>query len=210
MMKYKLVKLKKIAPLYLRGDLSDSEKKEFEEALIKHPELQQELREFAGIRAAYLELIRETATPPENLYGRILQNIHKNEAARARESGWMRVQAALDFIQGVFASPKLAWATAALFLVISVGVILKPAPVQIVTLGEIPPDPYQIKLNIVFKDGTSEKEIRKLLLRTGTQFVDGPDANGLYVLTVQNVEKKEQVLAELEKAGVVRFVAPRE
>jgi hypothetical protein len=210
MIKNKLEKLKGMLPLYLRGDLLVSEKKELEEALIKYPELKQELREFAGIQTAYQEMTRETPAPAENLYGRILQNIRKQEkkAPHAYER-WG--QAVLDFLQGAFASPKLAWATAAVFLMISVAVVLKPAPQGlIVTLGQFDPDPYIVKLNIVFKDGTSEKEIRKLLLATETQFVDGPDVNGLYILTIQSVDQKEKVLTELQKAGIVRFVAFRE
>jgi len=210
MIKNKLEKFKNMLPLYLRGELSASDQKELEEALIKYSELKQELREFAEIRAMYQETIREIPEPAENLYGRILQNIRKQEK-KAPHAYELWGQAVLDFLQGAFASPKLAWATAALFLVISVAVVLKPAPQGlIVTLGEYPPDPYIVKLNIVFKDGISEKEIRKLLLATGTQFVDGPDVNGLYVLTVQSVDQKEKVLVELTKAGIVRFVAFRE
>lgn len=210
MTKNKLEKLKGMLPIYLRGDLSASEKKELEEALQKYPELKQELAEFAGIQAAYQEITRETPAPAENLYGRILQNIRKKEAAKAPRPYQVWAQAVFDFLQWAFASPKLAWVTASVFLVISIGVIFKPVPLQIITLGEYNAETNIIKLNIVFKDGISEKEIRKLLLATGTQFVDGPDVNGLYVLAVQSVDQKEKVLAELNKAGIVRFVAFRE
>ncbi|RPI74358.1 MAG: hypothetical protein EHM45_19200 [Desulfobacteraceae bacterium] len=210
MIKNKLEKFKSILPLYLRGDLSDPDRKELEEALIQYPELKKDLREFAEIRAAYQETIREMPEPAENLYGRIVQNIRKQENKAPRPYR-IRVRSVLDFLQEAFASPKLAWTTAAVFLLISVAVVLKPAPEgTIVTLGQFDPEPYKVKLNIVFKDGASEKEIRKLLIGTGTRFIDGPDENGLYVLTVQSVDQKEKALAELEKSGIVRFVDFRE
>jgi hypothetical protein len=206
----KYEKLKKRLPLYLSDDLPVAERRELEEALEKFPELKQELQDWAGIKAVYQDMIRETPAPAEELYGRIVQNIRKKEAVKGPQAYKIWIQGLLDFFKWAFASPKLAWATASICLIISLVMVFRPAEQRYITLGEIHDKPNIVNLNIVFKEGVSEKEIRKLLLKTGTQIVDGPDANGLYVLSAKNEEPKENVLKELNKAWIVRFVALRE
>jgi hypothetical protein len=206
----KYEKLKKRLPLYLSDDLPVAERRELEEALEKSPELKQELQDWAGIKAVYQDMIRETPAPAEELYGRILQNIRKKEAVKGPQAYKLWLQGLQDFFKWAFASPKLAWATASICLIISLVMVFRPAEQRYITLGEIHDKPNIVNLNIVFKEGVSEKEIRKLLLKTGTQIVDGPDANGLYVLSAKNEEPKENVLKELNKAWIVRFVALRE
>ncbi len=74
-MKYKLKKLREMIPLYLDGTLPEEEKRIFEDAIEKIPELKKEFLEFLEIKNSYKEI--ESKLPPlsENLYKRISERI---------------------------------------------------------------------------------------------------------------------------------------
>jgi anti-sigma-K factor RskA len=208
---HKLEELKGTLPLYVRGDLAGQEKAELEEALTHFPELQQELQEVERIHQTYQELTQEIPAPNDCLYNEVLRNIRKEKAAqeRTRTASW--TETFFDSLRNSLASPGVAWAAACLFLVLGLGLFFRPTPAPVVvTLSAPSSNPSLVALNVVFKEGTSEKDMRSLLLATGTQIVDGPDVNGLYVVAIHRAEPKERVLAQLEKSPIVRFVAFRE
>jgi hypothetical protein len=200
-MPYDIDELREKIPLYLKGGLTQSEKREFEEAIQKFPGLKDEIEEFTEFHEVYREIEKEIPPPSLNLYERISDNIRaekKTEAApEKRFAGKFQ-----DLLKGFFWSPRVSWA------VVSVQIVL-----IIILLFSLPrDDKYEtltsktegIRVNVVFKENTVEKEMRALIHKIGGSIVSGPSSTGLYVIEIKNRDI-QIVIATLRDSNIVGF-----
>ncbi len=206
-MSYSPAELRELIPLYLNKRLSEKERKEFEFALDKYPELKRELEEFSKIKEVYKEIEHEIPLPSSVLYQRILKNI-KPEAKLALTPplrGYIeRLQ---NFLNNFFSSPRLSWGVAVVqFAVIILLVITLVRGDRFRTLSSTYAPPKDIvRVNIIFDKESREKEIREVLNKVGAMIIRGPSPEGLYIVEMKERKDIEEVLAGLRKTKVVRF-----
>lgn len=212
---YDVEALKEMIPLYLNGQLSDEEQKAVAQGLKDHPELAAEVAEYEAIQASYPDLEAETPFPRQDiLFGRIMDKIDSEEAtpvgdqAAAREvkSGWREKLA--DFFYTTFRSPKVAWSVVVFQIVLLVALLAgmpQRGTFQTLTAPDHLPD-GRITLNVVFDGNAREKDIRAVMLEAGATIVDGPSAEGRYIVAIGADRSPEAVAETLLRSGIVSFV----
>jgi anti-sigma factor RsiW len=207
--------LKEMIPLYLNGQLSEEEQKAFAQGLKDHPELAAEVAAFEAIQASYHDLEEETPFPQQDiLFSRIMDKIDREAAsavqtrAPAREArpGWR--EKLTDFFFTTFKSPRVAWSVAAVQVALLAALLVgmpQRSTFQTLTAPDHLPD-GQMTLNVVFDENAREKDIRTLMIETGTTIVDGPSADGRYVIAIGGNRSSEGVADRLLQSGIVSFV----
>lgn len=190
--------MKELIPLYVKGLMPDSQREEFDRALLNCPGLREELELWMEIRKAYAAIEGKIPGPSASAYSKIASRIKKRE--RAGFFSW-------------FARPlPYAPAFIAAQLLIIVGLLVSLAGMRgefkTLSAPAVTAEP-QIKINIVFRGDTSEAEIRSLLLEIDGKIVDGPYASGLYVIGIPNEKALESTLNTLTKKRIVTMAERR-
>jgi hypothetical protein len=206
-MTYSVEELRELIPVYLNNQLSEKERKEFEDALNKYPELKPELKEFSEIKEIYKEIEKDVPLLSDALYQRVLKNIQPQirlSFVPEKKSPLEKIQ---DLLKRVFGSPRVSWGIVAVqFAIILLLLITLPKGDGFRTLTSRQPLPGEgIKINVIFDKGSREKEIREVLNRVGATIVLGPSLEGLYIIEVKEGQDVEQVLKNLKKTGIVKF-----
>jgi hypothetical protein len=99
-------------------------------------------------------------------------------------------------------------AQAAVLALVTVVLLVPPAPQYYRTLGATPVRESQdAELVVVFNDALSEREIRSLVLYLHARIVDGPSPAGAYTLQVTQ-DRRQAALAALRQEGTVIFAEP--
>jgi len=212
---YDVDALKEMIPIYLNGQLSEEEQKAFAQGLKDHPELAAEVAEFETIRASYHDLEAETPFPQQDiLFSKIMDKIDHEAASDVRtrapdrevKPGWSAKLA--DFFYATFKSPRVAWSVAVVQVVLLVALLAgmpQRGTFQTLTAPGRAPD-GQMTLNVVFDDNAREKDIRAVMIETGVTIVDGPSADGRYVVAIADHRSPEAVADQLRQSGIVSFV----
>jgi anti-sigma factor RsiW len=212
-MKYDAAALKEMIPLYINGRLSDSERVAFEEALESDPALKQELLEFEEIAALYPDIEEEIPFPSsDRVFSRIMDNIGPPEKKTASpDAPGMFFEKLAAFIRTTFFSPRVAWAVAAVQLVLLVTLVgTMPDTQEFETLSsERATTETALKINIVFEEDAMEKDIRALLNQLDAGIVAGPMANGLYVIEIAESQPPDDALKALMDSKLVRLAEPQ-
>ncbi|NWF93649.1 MAG: hypothetical protein HXY46_12075 [Syntrophaceae bacterium] len=206
-MRYSLEKWRELIPLYLNGRLSEEERRGFERALREHPELQSELIDYSEIKGIYPEIEKDLPPPSPDLYERILSKI-RLEGERA-STAWIsdQKQRVVDFLRGIFSSPRLSWGIAAVQLAIIILLVIH-------NLGEDRTRTLSsedllrkegVIINVLFDKESKEKEIREVLTKVGATIIRGPSPDGLYKIAVKDQQNISHVLEVLRKSEIVRF-----
>jgi len=210
-MMYRIKKLRYWIPLYLNGSLSERERQEFEDALDQYPRLKEELEEFSEIKEFYYkdkEIKKDVSLPSDFLYQRIQRNIEyeKRPSPSFFEEG--SIAKVLEFLKGLFSSPRLSWGIAAVqFAIILLLIINLTTGNGFETLTSRHSQQGDgMRINVVFDKESKEKEIREALNRIGATIVKGPSPEGLYTIMVKNDQDLEMKLEVLRKAEIIRFV----
>jgi anti-sigma factor RsiW len=212
-MKYDAAALKEMIPLYINGRLSDSEMTAFEKALESDAALKQELSEFEEIAALYPDIEEEIPFPSsDRVFSRIMDNIDAQEKKAAiSDAPGMVFEKLADFIRTTFFSPRVAWAVAAVQLVLLVTLVgTMPDEQEFKTLssGQTTTATSE-RFNVVFREDAMEKDIRALLKKIDAGIVAGPLANGLYVIEARSSERPEEgVVNVLLNSKLVRLAEP--
>jgi len=212
-MKYDAAALKEMIPLYINGRLSDSERAAFEAALASDPALKQELSEFEEIAALYPDIEEEIPFPSsDRVFSRIMDNIDAQEKKAPSPDGpGVLFEKLADFIRTTFFSPRVAWAVAAvqlLLLVTLVGTMPDRQEFETLSSGGATTETV-LKINIVFEEDAMEKDIRALLNHLDAGIVAGPMANGLYVIEITQSPSPDDVLKALMDSKFVRLAEPK-
>jgi anti-sigma factor RsiW len=212
-MKYDAAALKEMIPLYINGRLSDSERAAFEAALASDPALKQELSEFEEIAALYPDIEEEIPFPSsDRVFSRIMDNIDAQEKKAASPDGpGVLFEKLAAFIRTTFFSPRIAWAVAAVQLVLLVTLVgTMPDRQEFETLSSGGATTETVlKINIVFEEDAMEKDIRALLNHLDAGIVAGPMANGLYVIEITQSPSPDDVLKALLDSKLVRLAEPK-
>jgi hypothetical protein len=198
---------KSLVPLYVNGRLPETERQDFEKALVREPGLNQELKDYEAIRRGYCLLEDHAPSPSPYLYNRIRERIMTEGGPAFSTDQRERETGLLDFFRGLFVAPRLAWAVAGVQLVIIVGLLtFYPRTGKYETLsGGSPATVVGPRINVIFKTDSREREIRELLGRVGGTIVNGPSAEGLYAVTVRDPQNLEGALQQLKSSTAVRF-----
>lgn len=210
--------LKQMIPLYVNGQLTEQEKEAFTHGLVEHPELAAEIAEFEEIQESYKDLEAKTPFPPQNLlFSRIMAEIDRPEANAVHESAAPREASSdlrsklVDFFHSTFVSPKIAWSVVAVQVVLLLTLLVAMpgrSTFQTLTAPGNGTD-GQLTLNVVFDEKAVEKEIRALMVKTGSTIVGGPSADGLYIVEIPRDQPPEEISGILLRSGIVSFVEQR-
>jgi len=205
-MNYDLDKLRELIPLYLYGRLSERERRQFEDALDKYPELKKEFREFLEIKKAYKGIQEEVTVPSDSLYQRILSEMKSEVKVSSAFTQKGYVEKLREFLRDLFGSPRLSWGIAAVQLAIIIILIVNLwGGEKLKTLTSRDIQEEGIKINVIFDKESQEKEIRLVLEKIKATIIGGPSHEGLYIIRVRDRQDINSVLEVLKKSGIVRF-----
>ena len=209
-MNYTLENLRDMIPLYINGRLSESEKKDFETALGKHPELSRELIEFKEINEGYKDIKQDAPSSSNDLYPRIIENIKKQKPKALLSAAPGLINQILRTLKSVFGSPQLSWSVVAvqLFVIISL-LIFYPTDNKFKTLSENHIAEDSGMINVVFKEDAKEKDMRRLIEGVNGSIISGPTPDGLYIIKIKNINDIEIVLTGLKNSDIVRLAVKR-
>lgn len=201
-----------LLPWYANGTLEDGERRTVESHLAACSRCREELSACRGL-GELLQQVPEVAPAPHPAHlARILEKIGDHERA-----AW---QSPLESLRNLLtATPRpVRWALAAqLVLVLGLaGLDLarrpaqQPAAASYRTLSDAPavPGPSS-RLRLVFAPGTTEQEIRDLLLGIRGQMISGPSSLGVYTVEVPTgPDPLDEVLAHVRKHRQVSLAEP--
>jgi len=206
-----------LLPWYANGTLEDGERRTVESHLAACSRCREELSACSGL-GELLRQVPENAPAPHPAHlARIMEKIGDHERA-----AW---QSPLESLRNLLtATPRpVRWALAAqLVLVLVLGLSLglnrllvhrpaQPAPTTYQTLSDGPATSAvpSSRLRVVFAPGTTEQEIRGLLLGIRGQIVSGPSSLGVYTVEVPTgPDPLDDVLAHVRKHRQVSLAEP--
>jgi Putative zinc-finger len=188
---------------YLTGTLSDSERRAMQQHLDSCPECRAELHSLIALhgdmRGAY-------DTEPEPSPGAKLALIERTKSTSAeevarigalpqRESVSLRggFLARLDVWLRLPRVPRWVPAAALVLIVVQAGVLLRALPDRAHSGGDVTTrgvGPAETRLRLVFNPQASAQQIRELLGSLGARIVDGPTADGTYVIELHRGDPK--------------------
>ena len=200
-------KWSELIPLYLAGSIEDKQRREFEAALAKNPQLRRELEEFAEIHEIYADCKRRAPRPSERIFRRVEVAVQAHEQAPAPRPAAELLRRLHGTLAELFATPRLSWALVAVQLVIIVVLVAGRGQTPVFqTLTSSPRVVHQTPaLQVVFRADATERQIRTALLAIGAAIVDGPTAEGLYTLRLAGRANFEPALKKLRQNAIVRF-----
>ena len=141
-----------------------------------------------------------------------MDNIDAQEKKAASPDGpGVLFEKLAEFIRTTFFSPRVAWAVAAvqlLLLVTLVGTMPDRQEFETLSSGGATTETV-LKINIVFEEDAMEKDIRALLNHLDAGIVAGPMANGLYVIEIAQSPSPDDVLKALMDSKFVRLAEPK-
>lgn len=191
--------MKYLIPLYLNGQLTDIQKQAFEMALAGSADLEAELEMWEGIDNVYERISQKLPQPSKNTYSRITAKIAEDMKKSRPVSFFRRFMPSSSISLGLIA--------AQLMIIIVLGAYAASQRSEFRTLSA--PSKAQvtateaIRVNVVFNNNASVKDINELLRRYNANIVEGPKSSGLYVLGVEPQGGINAVLSSLKKSGIV-------
>jgi hypothetical protein len=212
-----------LLPWYANGTLEGREREAVETHLLSCPSCQAELQRCRDIGTA-VHAADETAwSPSPDHFSRLLARIDAAEARGDQDGGWwerLRVRSARPFL-ALRSTPHLVrWALAAqgAMILLLAGVLVWQEPFP-------PGPPYrtlsdggdhvprgQVRIQVVFAEDITEKEIRALLTGFGGTIVEGPSPGGVYTVALPLSESSpdlvDPILGAMRAHRKVRLAEP--
>lgn len=187
--------MKRLVPLYLNGQLTGIQKEAFEKTLAGSKELKRELEAWEDIGKAYERISQELPQPSRDVYARL--------AARIAEE---KEKPRVGLLERFMPSPALSFGLVAaqLLIIIALGTYIASQKTEFRTLSAPSTAARQaLKINIVFNDKASVKEINALLTQLNCSIIEGPAVSGLYVIGIEADGDINGVLSSLRKSKIV-------
>lgn len=184
-----------LAPLFVKGLLSDSERGRFERSLADTPELTAEVERWKKIDEGYKKLECELPSPSSGAYSKI--------------AGRISMINRKSFFERFMPSPALSFAVIAIQFLIMTPLIVYVATFRAEYRTLSAPSAIQerpVRINVVFKREVTESAIRELLLKVDGKIVDGPFRSGLYVIGIGREDDLPGVLRTLRDSELVTVV----
>jgi len=122
----------------------------------------------------------------------------------------------IDFLHHLLSSARIGWGLAILqFAILAIVVIFMRPQYSNPVEANVNPTQYHQqqhrgkKLNIIFQDGATHKQIRELLLGLNAGIFSGPTDIGLYTIEVDvDDAKAEKILMQLRTNDIVMLAEP--
>lgn len=206
-----------LLPWYAAGTLRRRDRQRVEEALRGDPELARHVDLVREELAETIFLNESLGAPSARVIDRLMAEID-NESSATRKHGSLRGMAARFGTYVASFSPRtLALAASVATLAIAVqafvlvGVLTKPGPVEIATLGNSGHGTFAM---VRFAREASAAEITKFLQEYQAALVDGPKADGLYRIriAIKNLASGERgrIVSKMQHEHVIEYAAPSE
>ena len=202
-----------LIPWYLNGSLSEEENKKVEEFLTEHPSSNEEIETYNLIRSAVGkadEMIAEEASPQfaameESIMQRIdsPSELSHSVETEAKESIMDKISRLLPSFTFPAMNPVPIAAILLIQFALIIGLITKlyfEEADQYTTLsGSESVEITGPKIIVAFENTASEKDIRDILLDINAKIIDGPKANGIYILAIDDSGNNVVVENVIEK-----------
>jgi anti-sigma factor RsiW len=169
-----------LLPEYLSGQLSDVEREEVERHLQSCAGCKEELDSMAGLRAQLKETQEQAPGPSARVRAEVFRRLDERRAPRVS-----LIDRFAEAFQWVL-QPKWAPALAVLIIAGQLGALawltVRPGGgAQIQTRGV---QTAATRLSIVFNPAAPQREVAQALRTLGAHIVDGPAADGAYVIEI--------------------------
>ncbi len=205
-----------LIPDYLHGLLASDIREDFERELSSSITLQEELEDFKSFQTLYQEIEQDSLEPSEEIFRKItdsIDNIEKAEQKSLEKPSHPELLAAkvADFWHWLKDASSLPWGVAIAQAAV-IAILIIPGPTPQVTYNTLSGSPEtavtddRLTFNIVFKENTTESEIRKLLLAMNGNIVSGPSAQGRYMMATPAANSAETILTSLKESDIIVFV----
>lgn len=204
-----------LLPWYLTGQLSQAERAMVEEALGKEPALKAELARLEALQETVQETSAAVAPPPASDFDRLMSQIEAEERtqaivqAQAREArgGWLAQLGAL------FSPPAVRAALAiALVAILLEGAVIANLATRengyVTATGSKPETIAGPRLLVIFKADAAAGAITALVSELGGRIIDGPSAEGAFVIELPASAPMPETLDSLRaREDLVRFAS---
>lgn len=189
--------IRELLPRYVCGDLGEDERCRVEEACAADPMLAAELADWRAVREGYAALESELPEPPPFLYTRIRERVRVSPG----EKVLTRLLGNRRFALGVIGAEL---AVILLLVFVATG---REARYRTLSAGGVETSArHEVRLNVVFRDDTREREIRSLLRSIDGRIVDGPVAGtSLFVVALPLGGDPDAVIRQLKESGKITF-----
>lgn len=186
-----------LVPLYVKGLLTDAQRREFENAVSECPDLKNTIEEWKLLNDAYNALECRLPEPSRTLFPKIAEKIRESKSR--------------SLFQRLIPSPSfsLAFMAVQFIVIITLGFYILQEKHEYRTLSAPPVTvSAPVKINIVFKENTTENQIRNLLIQIDGRIIDGPYSTGLYIVGIKsdadlgktlNIIRENKIIAIAEK-----------
>jgi len=208
--------LRELIPLYVNGALAGKHKLAFEKSLKNDPNLKQEYMEFYEIESYFDQLESVSKQHLDQLYLAVTNSLEElSEVEEAEYEHEKLPKISIDFLHHLLSSARIGWGLAMLQFVILLIVVIfmgsedsKPV--------EANKNPAQYiqqqhrngrKINVIFQDSATHKQIRDLLLKHKAEIFSGPTDIGLYTIIVDvNERAAEKLVKQLRSSSIILLV----
>ena len=208
--------LRELIPLYVNGALAGKHKLAFEKSLKNDSNLKQEYMEFYEIESYFDQLESVSKQHLDQLYLAVTNSLEELSEVEEPEYEHEKIpKISIDFLHHLLSSARIGWGLALLQFVILLIVVIfmqpeSPGPV------EAKNNPAQYiqqqhrngrKINVIFQDDATHKQIRDLLLKHKAEIFSGPTDIGLYTIIVDVDERTaEKLVKQLRSSAIVLLV----
>lgn len=222
-----------LLPFYLNGTLTEAERQEVDRHLVECESCRRELEEMRSLQVNVKSYFSTLPQPPADVFGKVKAQILDESPLERKESPPVSARETRslgtrfqDYLHSLFATH---WAPAlAVSLILGQAVVLfwtltfpstAPRGAEDQEFGpvierSVPQAPVPIarqRLRIAFQDHTPEHIIRRTIRHLDGRIVDGPTAEGVYIIEVpeSDAERLETIIQELdENKDVIRMAVP--
>jgi anti-sigma factor RsiW len=188
---------------YVTGALPESERREIQQHLDSCPECRAELESLIALRGKMRNAYAAEPAPSPRAKLTLLERIKSASADDVARFGALPRKASqsprggflgrLEVWSRVPLVPRWAPAAALVLIVVQAGVLLRVIPDRAHPGGDVTTRtvaPAVTRLRAVFDSQASELQIRELLGALGARIVDGPTADGAYVIELKPGDPK--------------------
>ncbi|HEX6899273.1 MAG TPA: zf-HC2 domain-containing protein [Thermoanaerobaculia bacterium] len=198
-----------LLPWHVNGTLSHQERERVEAHLAECLLCQEEERACRRTAAVVRETGDASPSPHPVQFQRLLARVEEHEREEAERRGRGRLARLLGDTPRFARRALLAQAAVILVLVGALIWMALPRPAEYVTLSDPSPPPVAgEQLRVMFAPGTTEREIRELLLAFRGEIRAGPSPLGVYTVEIPDGSDREVVLARLRSEPQVTFAQP--
>lgn len=191
--------LRELIPLYINGALSGKHKIAFEKSLKNDPDLKQEYMEFYEVEAYFDQLNTVSRQHLDQLYINIINTLEQLEETGEPEPDEQHpVETKVDFLHHILSSSQVGWGLAILQFAVLAVVLIFVVPQYSnsveanISAAQLMQQTTGRKLNVIFRDDATHKQIRDLMLELDLDMFSGPTKIGLYTVSVSGSEQMAQ------------------